>query len=179
MPAMAARRCADRRQTFHKRLRHGRPTVSRLRFLLQKRKPTREEKKEKIGRQISRIVTTNVITLDDRRRITKDKGNPGFALEFQRTSMAARQRAVAVTATDQPESDQENQPHFSGRHSRWKNESLAAPRGPFEGLRVSSDKTQISYVGARVDGPAPHDLFAQSLSGGAPRNLSSAPLIAS
>src|SRR5207245_1962826 len=57
-----------------------------------------------------------------------------------------------------------------------KMQSLAAPRGPFEGLRVSSDKTQLSYVGARVDGPAPHDLFAQSLSGGAPRNLSSAPL---
>ena len=35
---------------------------------------------------------------------------------------------------------------------------LAAPRGPFAGLTPSPDGHTLAYVGARVDGPEPHDL---------------------
>jgi dipeptidyl aminopeptidase/acylaminoacyl peptidase len=48
---------------------------------------------------------------------------------------------------------------------------IAAPAGPFGDLSVSPDGRTIAYVGARVDGPAPHDLFLQPAAGGAAVNL--------
>ena len=49
---------------------------------------------------------------------------------------------------------------------------IAAPRGPFASLSVSPDGRRIAYVGARVDGPEPHDLYVQAVDGGSARNLS-------
>jgi dipeptidyl aminopeptidase/acylaminoacyl peptidase len=51
---------------------------------------------------------------------------------------------------------------------------IAAPRGPFGGLSVSPDGRTIAFVGARVDGPEPHDLYLQPVAGGAARNVSAA-----
>jgi len=48
---------------------------------------------------------------------------------------------------------------------------LAAPRGPFGNLAVSPDGQAIAYVGARVDGPEPHDLWVQATKGGTAQNL--------
>ncbi len=49
----------------------------------------------------------------------------------------------------------------------------AALPGPFGGVQVSPDGSQIAFAGSRLDGPQPHDLYVLPLSGGAPRNLSS------
>lgn len=40
---------------------------------------------------------------------------------------------------------------------------IAAPKGPFGSLAVSRDGATIAYVGARVDGPEPHDVFTVPL----------------
>ncbi len=48
---------------------------------------------------------------------------------------------------------------------------LFAPRGPFGHLRVSKDGKWLAYVGSRVDGPQPHDLYLLPIVGGAPTNL--------
>jgi dipeptidyl aminopeptidase/acylaminoacyl peptidase len=40
--------------------------------------------------------------------------------------------------------------------------SIAAPQGPFGALTLSKDGRSIGYVGARVDGPEPHDLYVDA-----------------
>src|SRR6185437_2878089 len=52
---------------------------------------------------------------------------------------------------------------------------VAAPKGPFGDIDVTPDG-RLTWVGARVDGPTPHDLYAVSLGGGAARNLTATPL---
>ncbi|HEY7292122.1 MAG TPA: S9 family peptidase [Vicinamibacterales bacterium] len=49
---------------------------------------------------------------------------------------------------------------------------IAAPRGPIGAIVPSPDGSALAYVGARVDGPEPHDLYVQSLGGGKAVNLS-------
>jgi len=41
--------------------------------------------------------------------------------------------------------------------------AIASPRGPFGGLAVSRDGEWLAYLGARVDGPVPHDVYTVRL----------------
>ena len=41
--------------------------------------------------------------------------------------------------------------------------AIASPRGPFGGLAVSPNGAAFAYVGARVDGPEPHDVYTVRL----------------
>src|SRR6266700_3172124 len=154
------------------------PDGKQIAFLAPEAKTEAEEKKEKDKDDAKSVDRDDkrdhlwMIDVESR----KTKQLLGSPWNFSELQWLPDKEQLAVTATDHPESDQETNRIFLVDTADGKMQSLAAPRGPFEGLRVSSDKTQISYVGARVDGPAPHDLFAQSLSGGAPRKLSSAPL---
>ncbi len=78
---------------------------------------------------------------------------------------------LIVVATDHPESDQETNRIFSVSVPDGKMQQIAAPKGSFGEVRVSPDGKQIAYVGCRVDGPAPHDLYLQSVDGGEAHNL--------
>jgi dipeptidyl aminopeptidase/acylaminoacyl peptidase len=86
-------------------------------------------------------------------------------------------RRLIAVATDRPEADQwvnriyrfDVEPGGNGAFAQ-----ISAPRGPFSSLSVSPDGQTIAYVGARVDGPEPHDLYLQPTSGGAPANLTAA-----
>jgi dipeptidyl aminopeptidase/acylaminoacyl peptidase len=78
---------------------------------------------------------------------------------------------LIVSATDHPESDQDTNRIFALAIAEGQMKEIAAPRGPFGGVRVSPDGKSLTYVAARVDGPTPHDLFLQSIDGGAARNL--------
>jgi dipeptidyl aminopeptidase/acylaminoacyl peptidase len=48
---------------------------------------------------------------------------------------------------------------------------VAAPRGPIGAVAVSPDGNTLAYIGARLDGPAAHDLWLQPIGGGAARNI--------
>ena len=48
---------------------------------------------------------------------------------------------------------------------------IGAPAGPVSALQVASDGKFLSYLGARGDGPSPHDVFVIAADGGLPRNL--------
>jgi dipeptidyl aminopeptidase/acylaminoacyl peptidase len=52
---------------------------------------------------------------------------------------------------------------------------VAAPKGPFGDIDVTPDG-RLTWVGARVDGPTPHDLYAVPLTGGSARNLTATSL---
>ncbi len=83
---------------------------------------------------------------------------------------------LVVSATDRPESDQETNRLFVVTAADGAMRQLAAPKGPFGDVRVAPDGKAVYYVGARVDGPVPHDLMALPASGGPARNLTAAGL---
>jgi dipeptidyl aminopeptidase/acylaminoacyl peptidase len=81
---------------------------------------------------------------------------------------------LVVSATDHPESDEDTNRIFSVATTDEKMTELFAPRGPFGGLRVSKDGKWVSFVGCRVDGPEPHDIYVLPAEGGTPKNLTAA-----
>lgn len=78
---------------------------------------------------------------------------------------------LIVSATDHPESDEETNRIYAIGTADGKMTQIAAPRGPFHTLRVSPDGLLLAYVGSRVDGPSPHDLYVLPTQGGTARNL--------
>jgi dipeptidyl aminopeptidase/acylaminoacyl peptidase len=83
---------------------------------------------------------------------------------------------LIVSATDHPESDQETHRIFAIATADGQLKEIAAPHGPFGGIRVSTDGKMLTYLAARLDGPTPHDLFLQPIEGGAARNLTGSSL---
>jgi len=79
-------------------------------------------------------------------------------------------RLVAV-ATDQPAVERPTDRILLISTSDGTVRTLLAPSGPFEDVQVSRDGNQIAFVGSRVDGPQPHDLFVASLDNPQPRNV--------
>jgi dipeptidyl aminopeptidase/acylaminoacyl peptidase len=80
-------------------------------------------------------------------------------------------RELVAVATDHPETDQWIDRIYRVNVTDAAFVQVAAPRGPFGSLSVSPDGRTIAYVGARTDGPEPHDLYLQPIAGGAPENL--------
>lgn len=78
---------------------------------------------------------------------------------------------LIASATDHPESDEETNHIFAIDVADGKMAQLAAPRGPFHTLRVSLDGTTLAYVGSRIDGPSPHDLYTLPIQGGTAHNI--------
>jgi dipeptidyl aminopeptidase/acylaminoacyl peptidase len=83
---------------------------------------------------------------------------------------------IVVSASDHPESDQETHRIFSISVPDGSRRLILAPHGPFRDLQASPDGATVSYVGSRVDGPAPHDLMLLDISKRATRNLTGASL---
>ena len=79
---------------------------------------------------------------------------------------------LVVAATDHPESDQNTDRIFGVHVPDGQMVQLAAPRGPFGHLRVSLNGKTIAYIGAREDGPSPHDLMLLPVENDAARNIS-------
>src|ERR1700681_1749157 len=79
---------------------------------------------------------------------------------------------LVVAATDHPESDQNTDRIFGVPVAGGEIMQLAAPRGPFGQIRVSPNGKTIAYIGAREDGPSPHDLMLLPVENDAARNVS-------
>src|ERR1700692_2718976 len=78
---------------------------------------------------------------------------------------------LVVAATDHPESDQ-NTDRILGVHvPDGEIIRLASPRGPFGHICVSPNGKTIGYIGAREDGPSPHDLMLLPVENAAARNV--------
>ena len=79
---------------------------------------------------------------------------------------------LVVAATDHPASDQNTDRIFGVHVPDGEMIQLAAPRGPFGQIRVSPNGKNIAYIGAREDGPSPHDLMMLPVESDAARNVS-------
>jgi dipeptidyl aminopeptidase/acylaminoacyl peptidase len=83
-------------------------------------------------------------------------------------------KGLIAAATDKPHVDAWNERIYRIDLEQPANgtfDEVAAPPGPFSNVAISPDGQTIAYIGARVDGPEPHDLFVQSTGGGSARNL--------
>jgi dipeptidyl aminopeptidase/acylaminoacyl peptidase len=74
--------------------------------------------------------------------------------------------ALIASATDKPESDQWTDRIYRVSLADGQFTPVASPRGPLGAFAVSPDGATIAYVGARMDGPEPHDLWIQRLAAG-------------
>jgi dipeptidyl aminopeptidase/acylaminoacyl peptidase len=83
---------------------------------------------------------------------------------------------LIVEATDHPETDRYTRRILDLQTADGELKELIAPRGPFGEMHVSPDGKKISYVGARTDGPEPHDLMILAIGDRAARNLTAANL---
>jgi dipeptidyl aminopeptidase/acylaminoacyl peptidase len=78
---------------------------------------------------------------------------------------------LLVIATDRFESEQETRKIYAVTPAGGALALVASPRGPFGGVSISPDGARFVYLGSRVDGPNPHDLYLQRIGETAARNL--------
>ena len=78
---------------------------------------------------------------------------------------------IVVVGTDHPESDQETDRIMNVHVSGGAMDMVSAPRGPFGEIRVAKDGKTIGYIGARENGPTPHDLMLLPVGTPAARNV--------
>ena len=79
--------------------------------------------------------------------------------------------ALLVVATDRPETEQETRKVCTVSLADGRLTTLASPRGPFGQVSISPDGVTLAYVGSRVDGPDPHDLYLQRIGETVARNM--------
>ena len=79
--------------------------------------------------------------------------------------------ALVVVATDKPEVEQETRKIYTVSVSDGRLATLASPRGPFGQVSISPDGGTLAYLGSRVDGPNPHDLYLQRIGETVARNM--------
>ena len=86
----------------------------------------------------------------------------GKEWEVREAEWTPHGKRLIVSATDHPESDDNTNRVFSLDLASGQMSLLLAPKGPFGDIRVSPDGAQFAYMGARVDGPEPHDIYVHS-----------------
>jgi dipeptidyl aminopeptidase/acylaminoacyl peptidase len=154
------------------------PDGKRLAVLAPEAKPEAEEKREK--------------EKDDAQVVDRDERHPCLWLVDADSGKARQLTAppwriaevlwspggerLYVSATDRPAVDAWTERIYKVDAATGKLDAVATPRGPFGNLRVSPDGHALAWLGSRVDGPLPHDLYLQSLDGSPAKNLTGASL---
>jgi len=154
------------------------PDGKQIAFLAADAHTEAEEKKQK-DKDDSRVVDRD----DKHARLWlldvstgKDRALTSPNLQASEIQWAPSGDRLLISATEHPENDEDTHRIYSVQASDGAMKEIAAPRGPFGRLRASPDGKTIAYVGSRVDGPSPHDLFAHPLDGGPRRNLTGSSL---
>lgn len=83
---------------------------------------------------------------------------------------------LIVFATDNPNKELWTNRIFTISAKDGEMKPIAAPTGPFSGMKISPDGKTIAYLGARVDGPQECDIFFQPVSGGPVQNITGKPI---
>ena len=154
------------------------PDGKHIAYLAPDAKTDQEEKKEKdkddahvADREDKRA---RLWILDIATKETRALTKPNW--EVRELAWAPKGDRIIVSATEHPESDQYTDKIYSVQVSDGVTKELSAPRGPFGELHVSQDGRTVSFVGAREDGPEPHDLMLLPVESRAARNLTGASL---
>ncbi|HEX9425112.1 MAG TPA: S9 family peptidase [Pyrinomonadaceae bacterium] len=149
------------------------PDGKQISLLAPELKTEAEEKKEK-DKDDARVVDRDdkrtrlwLIDVETKKVRQLTAGN----WEIREAKWTPQGDRLIVSVTDHPEADQETNRIFSVTTSDGQMKQISAPRGPFGQLSISPDGNSVAYLAARVDGPSPHDLYLQPVTGGLARNL--------
>jgi dipeptidyl aminopeptidase/acylaminoacyl peptidase len=152
------------------------PDGKQIAFVAPQAKTDEEEKKEK-DKDDARVVDKDdkpaglwLLDVDSH----KTRQLVGRPWEFREVVWVPSGDRLIAVATDHPESDEDTDRIFSVSTADGKMTELLRPRGPFGDVKVSKDGKWIGYVGCRIDGPQPHDLYVLPVEGGKPQNLTGA-----
>jgi dipeptidyl aminopeptidase/acylaminoacyl peptidase len=158
------------------------PDGKRLAVLAPEAKPEAEEKREK-EKDDARVVDVDekhpclwLVEADSGAspaRVRQLTTAPWRVAEVQWSPQGDR---LYVSATDRPAVDAWTERIYAVDATTGKLDPIATPGGPFGNLRVAPDGRALAYLGSRVDGPLPHDLYLQPLAGGPAKNLTGASL---
>jgi dipeptidyl aminopeptidase/acylaminoacyl peptidase len=136
---------------------------------------TEEDEKREKDKNDARVADND----DKRSRVWLlpiDSGEPKpltpASVEIKELAWMPSGKNLVVAATDHPESDQNTDRIFGVPVAGGEMIRLAAPGGPFGQIRVSPNGKTIAYIGAREDGPSPHDLMLLPVENEAARNIS-------
>ncbi len=149
------------------------PDGNQIAYLAPEPKSEAEEKKEK-DKDDARVIDRDtkrtclwVIALDSKktRQLTTNSWRVTDARWLPQGDR------ILASATDHPENEEPGDRITTIAVSDGRTAEVAAPRGPFSQPAVSPDGQTVSYLGVRLDGPSPHDLYLQPLAGGPARNL--------
>ncbi len=152
------------------------PDGTRLAFLAPEPRTDADDKREK-DRDDARVVDQgdrrDRLWVVDRgsRAVTQLTAGKWAVREVQ--WMPAGDRLIVV-ATDRPEVDQETWRICSVGSAGGEPQLVFAPRGPVAQVRVGPGGHGVAWIGARVDGPSAHDLWALELGRGEAQNLTAA-----
>ena len=149
------------------------PDGKQLAFLAPEPKTEAEDKKDK-DKDDARVVDRDdkharlwLIAIESKKIRQVTSGS----WEISEAQWSPQGDRLVVSATDHPESDQNTHRVFSIMVADGQMKEIASPRGGFGAIRLSPDGKSLTYLAARVDGPSPHDLYLQSIEGGASTNL--------
>lgn len=154
------------------------PDGAHIAFLAPDAKTEEEEKREK-NKDDAKVVDKDDkharlwildVATGETRALTKANWN------FDELAWLPAGDRVAVKGTEHPESDEYTERIYSVQVADGTMKQLVAPRGPIGEMRVALDGKTLSYVGAREDGPEPHDLMLLPVTAHAARNLTGANL---
>ncbi|MGE0042932.1 MAG: prolyl oligopeptidase family serine peptidase [Vicinamibacterales bacterium] len=141
--------------------------------------PTAEERRKREDKDDARVVDQDDpharawvvdVASHETRRLT---GEPWAISRVLWTPDGA---SLVVQGTRRPASEEETDEIARVAVADGRVTPVAAPRGPFGGVVVSPDGKTLAWIGARVDGPIGHDVYAQALDGPQARNLTAATL---
>jgi len=154
------------------------PDGKRIAFLAQEPKTDEEERKEKdkdderVADVMDKVRRLWIVEVESGavRQITKGEW------EVKSIDWSPDGKTVYAIATDRPHTDQWLDRIVAIAMGDGAVREIVAPRGPIGDMHVSRDGATIAFVGSRVDGPSPHDLFVVAAGGGAARNLTATSL---
>jgi dipeptidyl aminopeptidase/acylaminoacyl peptidase len=155
------------------------PDGKRIAVLAPEPKPEAEEKREK-EKDDARVVDrderpTCLWLVDAESGKARQLTTPPWSID--EIQWAPQGDRLYVSATDRPAVDQWTERLYAVDAATGKLDPVATPKGPWDRLRVSPDGRFLAYLGSRVDGPLPHDLYLQPLVPPGPaRNLTGAGL---
>src|SRR6185369_6803683 len=141
------------------------PDGKRFAVLAPQPKPEAEEKREKEKDD------ARVVDVDERHAclwlVDADSSKPRQLTtppwRITEVQWAPQGDRLYVAATDRPALDEWTERLFAVDAATGRLDPVATPRGPWGGMRVAPDGRALAYLGCRVDGPLPHDLYLQPL----------------
>jgi len=154
------------------------PDGRRIALLLPEAKSDAQERRERDkddGRSVDKDARHARVWMLDvaSRSLTQVTTNNWRISEFEWLPDGTRLVAVA---SDAPAADAWNDRLYTIDLTSGRFTPLGEPHNPFGELAVSPDGRTIAYVGARVDGPAPHDLYLSPIDGGPSHNITATTL---